>query len=567
MNQIIAVCQKQPEILLFLSLGIGYYIGKLKFKGFSLGATSSVLLVALVLGQVPGVEVPDLLKTVSFSLFTFCIGYSVGPQFFGALKKEGLNYIVIAMVIAVASLVTALVLGYLFKFSAGTTAGLFAGAMTTSAAVGTAEGAIAHMPGLSDAMKSAMETDVAVAFGITYIFGTVGGIVMFSLMPKLLGNNLKEDAKKLEKSLSGGGDDTDKVPELFSWSKQLSLRAYKVENAALTGKTVAEIEVLFPQRTVIESVQRSGQSLPMAQNLAVQIGDIVVAGSQFRKSMLAAPSLIGSEQDIEGVANVIGEVLDVCVLNKSLAGKSIAELSQMPESHGLFLRKITRQNNIVPILSKTKVAQCDILQLIGSKSDVERAAKLIGFPERQTDVTDMVIVGCGCVIGTLIGLIVVSIAGIPISLGVGGGVLVSGLLFGWLRTLRPTFGQIPSAGRWILQNLGLNLFIACVGVGAGNEALEAIKTNGLSVFFAGVILTILPVLIGYAFIKMTMKMNSVLVFGSLSGGRNLTAALLTLQEEAESSTPILGYAAPYAVANVVLTVCGSLIVNIMHRIL
>lgn len=566
LKEIFSVCQKQPEILLFLALGAGYYIGKFKYKGFSLGATSSVLIVALILGQIPGVEVPDLLKTVSFALFTFCIGYSVGPQFFGALKKQGLSYIVIALVVAVASLVTALALGVIFKFSPGTTAGLFAGALTTSAAIGTAEGAITHMPGLSDAAKAAMETDVAIAFGITYVFGTVGGILMFSFLPSLMGISLKKEAKKLEESLSGGEDDLDKSPELFSWSKQLSLRAYRVENNKISGSSVDSIENLFPFRTVIEVVQRSGQPLQLQPELIVQSGDILIVGSQSRQCMLAAPDLIGSEVDMDGMTDVIGEVMDVCVLNRNIIGKTIAELGKTKESHGLFLRKITRQNNTVPILSGTVIENCDILHLMGKKEDVERAVKMIGYPERQTDITDMIVVGGGCVFGTLIGLIVVSVAGIPISFGVGGGVLVSGLIFGWLRTLHPTFGQIPSASRWILQNLGLNLFIACVGLGAGSQALAALKTTGLSVFFAGVILTIVPVLVGLLFIKLTMKMNPVLVFGSLSGARNLTAALLTLQEEAESSTPVLGYAAPYAVANVVLTIWGSLIINIMHRI-
>jgi putative transport protein len=565
-NDILEICIKNPEILLFLSLGAGYYIGKLKFKGFSLGATASVLLVALVLGQIPGVQVPGLLKTVSFALFTFCIGYSVGPQFFGALKKQGLSYIWVALVVAVAALATALGLGKLFGFSPGTTAGLLAGALTTSAAIGTAEGAITHLPGLTGAARTALETDVAIAYGITYIFGTIGGILMFTLLPGIMGINLKKEAKKLEENYSGNSDDTDKSPDLFSWSGQLSLRAYQVENNEISGKSLGFIEGLFPQPVAVEAVQRNKEPLELQTDLAVQSGDILIIGSSSRKCMLATPALVGPEQDIAGLLEIVGEVMEVCVLNKEISGKTIAELGTKKEMHGIFLRKITRQSNIVPILPKTVIERCDILQLIGRKEDVERAVRLIGFAERSTDVTDMVVVGCGVVLGTLLGLLVVSIAGIPISLGVGGGVLVSGLIFGWLRTLHPTYGQIPSASRWVLQNIGLNLFIACVGLGAGSQALAALKTTGLSVFFAGVLLTIIPVLAGLIFGKFFMKLNPVFLLGSLAGSRNITAALLTLEEQAESSMPVLGYAAPYAVANVVLTIWGSLLVNIMHRL-
>lgn len=566
MNQIVTLCQNQPELLIFLSLAIGYYIGKLKFKGFSLGATASVLIVALALGQIPGVTVPGLLKTVSFSLFVFCIGYSVGPQFFGALKKEGLSYIWIALVVAVSALVTTLALGKLFLFNPGTTAGLLAGALTTSAAIGTAEGAVYHLPGLSAVAKNAMATDVAVAYGITYLFGTVGGILTFTFLPQLMRVDLKGEAKKLEARYSGVEGEVDQDPSLFSWSKQLGLRAYRVENPAVVGKRVPELEALFPERTAVEEVIRNEQSLPLQGDLVVQAGDILILASPSRKSLLMADHAIGPEQDVTRLTDVIGEVMEVCVLNREMVGKTIEELAGLEAARGIFLRRVTRQNHAVPVLPKTVIEHCDILQIIGRKEDVERAVKLIGFAERPTDVTDMVVVGGGVVLGTLIGLLVEHIGSIPISLGVGGGVLVSGVIFGWLRTFHPTYGQIPSASRWVLQNLGLNLFIACVGLGAGSQALAALKTTGLSVFCAGVILTLVPVLVGLLFAKIFLKMNPVFMLGALTGSRNITAALLTLEDEADSPLPTLGYAAPYAVANVVLAIWGPLLVNIMYRI-
>jgi len=337
-KQIIALCQSQPELLIFLSLGVGYYIGKLKFKSFSLGATASVLIVALVLGQIPGIVVPGLLKTVSFSLFVFCIGYSVGPQFFGALKKQGLSYIWIALVVAITALITTLALGKLFAFSPGTTAGLLAGALTTSAAIGTAEGAISHLPDLSATAKAAMETDVAIAYGITYIFGTVGGILTFTFLPRLMKINLKDEAKKLEASYSGGDGEVDQNPALFSWSKQLSLRAYRVDSPAIIGKTIAAVEALFPERTAVEALKRNEQKIEITPDLSLQSGDLLILGSPSRKSMLMAVQTIGPEQDIARMTDVIGEVMNICVLNKKVAGKTIEELAANEASRGLFLR-------------------------------------------------------------------------------------------------------------------------------------------------------------------------------------------------------------------------------------
>lgn len=562
MNSVVHFLTTNSELLIFLSLGIGYYIGALKFKGFSLGATAGTLIVALVLGQMP-CEMPGLLKTVSFSLFTFVIGYNVGPQFFGALKKEGVNYILIALVVAVVALLLTLGIGKLLHFDAGTTAGLLAGALTTSAAIGTAEGALAHASGLTDAARTTMESNVAVAYAITYMFGTVGGILMFNIMPRLMGFDLKDEAKKLERQLSGGTDDVSGTPGLFSWTSQLSLRAYAVTQPKAVGQTVQGLEGLFPQRVAIEAVRRNDQMVPVTPDLKLEANDVVLLGSSHRPAMLQAPETVGPEQDIAKMPQLVGETMDVLVQSHDLAGKTIGELAAIPESRGLFLSRIMRSGQPAPVLAGTKIEKGDILTLAGAKDDVERAVKKIGYAERRTAAADMVMIGIGITVGTLMGLAAVHVGGIPLTLGVGGGVLVSGLIFGWLRTLHPTFGRIPSGTRWFMQNLGLNLFIACVGLAAGSEAVHAIKTQGLTVFFAGMVLTIVPVLAGLFFAKAFLKLNPVLLMGALSGSRNLTAALMTLQEQAESPTPVLGYAAPYAIANVMLTIWGSLLISLM----
>jgi len=144
MMEVVRIARMSPELLVFLALAIGYFIGRLKIKGFGLGTTASVLIAGMTLGQI-GVEVPSLLKNISFALFAFCTGYQVGPQFFGSLKKEGLNYLWITLVVALSGLGVTLVMARLLHFDSGTAAGLFAGAMTQSAAIGTAQGAVAHL--------------------------------------------------------------------------------------------------------------------------------------------------------------------------------------------------------------------------------------------------------------------------------------------------------------------------------------------------------------------------------------------------------------------------------------
>jgi putative transport protein len=294
----------------------------------------------------------------------------------------------------------------------------------------------------------------------------------------------------------------------------------------------------------------------------IQAEDIVVLSGHC-KQFVRASEVIGHEVDINTVTEMVGEVMEICVLNRDVVGKTLGDLSRNKQAHGIFLRRITRQGREIPITRDTVVHKCDVLQVIGARGDIEGVIKLLGYPERPTAVTDLVMVGLGIALGTLVGLIVVHVGGLPITLGVGGGVLVAGLVFGWLRSIHPTFGQVPSGGQWLLTDLGLNLFIACVGLSAAVQAVQAFQTTGLTLFLAGIVLSLFPMIAALIFGRRVLKMNPVLLLGAVAGARVITAALNSLEEEAESTMPALGYAAPYAFGNVLLTIWGSVIVNVM----
>jgi putative transport protein len=558
-HDIVEICRSYPQIVVFLAIAIGYFVGKMKFRGFNIGSTAGVLIVALVLGQMT-IKVPPLLKAVSFALFIFCMGYKVGPQFFGALKKEGLNYIWLSLLVALSGLAIAILLGKVFGFDKGITAGLLAGSMTQSSVIGTAEGAIKHLS-ISAAEQTVLEGNVAVAYAITYIFGTAGLIFFFKMLPRLMKINLRNEARKLEEEMSGDSGEIDKKPELFSWYKQLNLRAYHVTNEKILGKTVSELEALFLGKVAVEKLKRADRVIDPTPDMVIQSGDVVAIVGD-RSEFLKADVEIGPEVDDRGVVGLIGEILSICVLNSEAVGKTLGEIST-EHGYGCFLRRITRQGHELPLTKNTVVHKCDVLQVAGAQKDVEKLVKHLGYPERPTVITDLVIVGLGCVLGTLLGLIVVPVMGIPLTLGVGGGVLVSGLVFGWLRSVHPTFGQIPSGAQWVFTDLGLNLFIACVGLTAGPKAIHALQTAGASLFLAGVILTLTPHIIGLIFGRLVLKMNPVLLLGALTGAGTNTATLNSLKEEADSSAPVLGYSVPFAFGNVLLTIWGTVLVNVM----
>lgn len=559
-HNIIEMMRANPEIVLFLALAIGYFAGKrLKIFGFTLGSTASILLAAIVVGQV-GVTIPPLVKNISFALFIFTVGYKVGPQFFGSLKKQGMNYLWLTVAVAVTSLAVTLAVGRLMHLDKGTAAGMFAGSMTTSAALGTGQGAVKQL-NISSDEKKRLDSNMAVGYAITYIFGTAGTIILVKMTPVLLRIDLKKAVRELEEKMGGSSND-EEGQSLFSWTSRLDMRSYRALNGAIIGKSVSQIEALFPLRVAIDRIKRGEQLIECAPETVISRDDIILALGP-TANLVHADELIGPEVDRSTVMDVTGEIMDVCVLNKAVAGKTLGELGKLKLAHGVYLRKATRQGQELPIMPGTVVHKCDILQITGAREDVEKAIAFLGYAERPTTVTDLVTVAVGCIVGTLIGLIVVPVYGIPITLGAGGGVLVAGLLCGWLRSIHPTFGQIPGGAQWIMGDLGLNLFVACVGITAGPQALEAVKTMGLSVFLGGVLVTTLPIIVIIFLGLKVFKMNPILLFGATTGAHNCTASLNAIIEASGSPLAVLGYAAPYAFSNVLLTVLGSLIVNLM----
>ncbi len=560
---ILQICRQNPSLLLFGALAAGYTLGKVKFKTFSLGSTTSVLIAAIALGAVIlGGTHFDLgvVKTVSFDLFIFAIGYKVGPDFIGGLKRGGLKYVAVAIFFCLASLIIAVVLAKAFGFNEGYGAGIIGGALTQSSVIGTADDALQHLKSGKATADMDLKSDIAVAYAVTYVFGTAGLIILLKMLTGIWRINLPAAAKKAEAEL--GATAEQESLEAFNWSNLVILRAYRVENKQVIAKTVKEVEALFPQKIAIDRLKKEARIIDdVSGELILEKGDIVVLAG-YRSRLLKAPEVIGPEIDDEVVRDIIGEILGICLTHKDLDGKTLKEIFTR-YNHGCFIRRVTRQGHELPFVPELKVHRGDIITVIGARKDVERLAKAIGYPEHRTQVTDLVAVGIGVILGTLLGLAAINIGGIPITLGVGGGVLVSGIFFGWLRSVRPTWGQIPTSAQWIFTDLGLNLFIACVGLSAGPQAIAALKQAGITIFIAGVCLTTLPHVLTWFFGLYVLKLNPVLLLGAMTGAGSCTAALNSVKDDAGSAVPVIGYTVPYAIGNVLLTVWGALIVNII----
>jgi putative transport protein len=559
MHVIAESLRQNPELAVFLTLALGFLVGRLKIGTFKLGNVVGTLLAGVVIGQI-GVKVDPVVKLVFFDLFLFATGYKVGPQFFRGLKKNALTQVSLTLVLCVTSLVTTVLAAKVFKYECGTAAGLMAGAFTESTVIGTAGETISRLP-ISEAEKKRLLDQIPVAYAVSYLVGT-GFVVWFlsGLAPKLLRVNLKEEAKKLEATLSG---DTEKREEgVQSAYREWDARAYELPEK-WAGKTVAAFEASFaPDRVFVERIERKKQKEKIffegEEGFTLASGDVIAVAAR-RPLHLSKKSELGRECEDRQLLDFPVTVADMVVTNKTIEGLTIRQLG---DSHGrgLALVKLVRGTEELPFSPSTTLDRGDILRIAGAPRDVERVGKVLGYVERPSSETDVVFVGLGIVLGGFVGLLSVTVGGLPLSLTASGGALIMGLVFGWLRSVRPTFGRIPEAALWVFDTVGLAVFIGIVGLSAGPSFVSGIKETGPSLLFVGLVVAVTPHIAALFFGRYVLKMNPVLLFGACAGAGTVTAALRGIQDEAGSKLPVLGYTVPYAIGNILLTAWGPVIV-------
>lgn len=564
MEWIINQLREHPELAIFLTLFAGFWIGRLKIGKFSLGTVTSVLLVGVLVGQL-NITVDGPMKAVFFLLFLFAVGYKVGPQFFRGLKKDGLPQVGFAVLMCIVSLVSAWALAKIMGYHVGEAAGLLAGSQTISAVIGVAEDTINGLS-ISDAQKATFINAIPVAYAVTYIFGTAGSAwILASLGPKFLGGleKVKADCKELESKMgSSEADEPGFAPAL----RPVAFRAYQITNEWFgKGKRVTDLEShLYEQgkRLFVERVRQGGIIKEVTPNLILKENDEVVLSGR-REFVIGEEDWIGPEVIDAQLLDFPAETLPVMITRKTFAGETINTIRAQKCMHGVSIRSIKRTGINVPVLAQTVVDAGDMLELTGMKREVELAAKQMGYVDRPTNQTDMIFVGLGILVGGLVGALTIHLGGIPISLSTSGGALIAGLLFGWLRSKHPTFGGIPEPSLWVLNNVGLNMFIAVVGIAAGPSFVTGFKEVGASLFIVGALATAIPLISGLLMGRYLFKFHPALTLGCTAGARTTTAALGAVQDAVESETPALGYTVTYAVGNTLLIIWGVFIVLMM----
>ena len=545
-----------PELAIFLTLAIGYWVGAIKIGSFSLGAVTGTLLAGVLIGQI-GIQLSPQLKSVFFIMFLFAVGFGVGPQFVRGVATDGLPQAVFAIVISCLCLGAVYTAAVISGYGPGLAAGLLAGTQTISASIGLASEAIGRLDLPPEQIQAQLDL-IPVAYAVTYLFGTIGtGWILAFLGPSLLRINLKEECARYEKEMSAGSPDEG----LQSAWNQYVVRAYRLTDPHLiAGKTVAEAEANAGDRLFLENLRRDGKIIPFTDQTVLQVGDIIAVSGR-NETLVQWSNRAEDIADKELLAIPI-ESIDVVVTSKKINNQTLIDVAKQSTARGVYVTRIRRGSMGVdiPVLAQTKLHRGDIVRISGSTKHVEAIIKEFGYADRPTSVTDMVLVGAGIVLGGLVGAIVIPINGIPFTLSTSGGALIAGIIIGWMRSFMPKIGTVPSATLWFMNSVGLNVFIAVVGITAGPTFIRGLQEVGVEIFFWGLFATGVPMLLAPLIGKYIFRFDPAINLGCCGGARTSTASAAMVADAAKSNVPMLGYTVPYAVSNTFLTLWGLVIV-------
>ena len=543
---------QNPILVFFLVLSLGYLIGNISVLGISLGPVGGVLIAGLLFGHF-GFTMYTGAQTFGFVLFIFCVGYQAGPNFIDVLLSDGLKYLTLALVVAATGFGLAVGLANLLGFAPGLSAGLMGGAMTTTPTLAAAQDAVqsglAKMP--DGFTSNQVLTNIGASYALTYLFGLVGLILIIRLMPRVLGLDLPAEAAKL-----ASGDDLDKGPDL----SEITRRTYRITKEKNLDRTVREVRLKAPKDFSIVAIRRQGIEIPIDHDTRFELHDEVLVIGRIG-FLLEHITDFGEEIADEEGLQVSMITAQVVVSKPEVIGVPLADI-RLEKYMGALLLDIRRQRTKLSFSGSLVLHRGDVITVYGPEFAIQPLADYVGHVEQDVIETDLFTFALGIAVGIGLGTLAVTIGGVTIQLGMAGGLLISGLLVGFLRSIWPVFGRVPAASRWVLMEFGLLLFMAGVGINSGGGVVDVIQSAGVKLIVAGILVTSIPVFVGYFFSRKVLKLSPVEALGGVTGSMTSGAALRVLTDAAKSNAPSLSYTGAYAFANVILTLAGTFIMMI-----
>ncbi len=547
-----------PYILLFFTVGMAVLVGKFSVKGYGLGMVAAAVVVGAALStwaSTYGVklQLDNFAKSLFYYLFMYGVGLRVGPAFFNSLKKDGITFTILAVICAFLGLGLVVFMSKLFDLPAGAAGGVLAGSQTMSAAIGTAEMAVEQGAFKIPAGSTAEQVSgmIALGYGVTYIWGTVGIILICKYLPRWWGVDARKAAKEYE--IAHGVKNVDDAA--LTGYRSGGLRAYRLENPATVGLSIAQFRKNHPQYRII-NVLRGEESLGASTDLVLATGDVIALGGNV-DALTSNLGLIGTEVDSPKALNVPLDQAEILVTEKAHEGSPLRSFVSEDFAGQLQVTRMERAGEPFPMGADTQLKRFDVLYVTGLKGAVNKLAGLLGRVARPSTSTDLLTLSVGMVLGLLIGKINVPVGDFSVGLGNAGGLLLSGIFVSSAVSRLRFFGSTPNAARNILEDLGLVTFIAIVGINAGATLLEQLTgAVALKIFIAGFVASTIPPFVTWAIGYHIFKINPAVLMGGVAGSRSHSGPAREAAKEIDSSVPWVGFPVGYAVSGVLYTVFG-----------
>ena len=547
-----------PFILLFLTVGLAVWLGRQNVAGYGLGMVASAIIVgsglsvwASVYGEKLALD--NFTKSLFYYLFMYGVGLRVGPSFVNSLGGDGIKFTGLAIVSCLCGLLIVVLGVQIMELPPGTAGGILAGSQTMSAAIGSAEqavtsGALTLPQGTSPEDVSAM---IALSYGITYLWGTVGIILITKYLPTWWGIDARAAARAYEKEHGVASGD---APALSGWTAG-SLRAYRLENPGWVGRTMADMLRENPEYRFVNIV-RDGAALGAREDLPLALGDIIALGGTLT-GLTDKMGLIGPEVADRAALDLPLDRAEILVTNRDTLKKTREEWRALPGANEVQVLSIERSGVPIPIGKNTTLQRLDVVTIVGLKSAVEKIGEAFGRVIRPSTGTDLLTLSLGMILGFLIGAIEFPAFGSKVGLGNAGGLLVAGVIVSSLTSRLRFFGNTPAAARNILEDLGLVVFVAIVGINAGNSLLAQLTGMlALKIFVLGFIACSLPPILVWVLGLYVFKFNPAVLMGGVAGARSHSGPCREAAVEIGSNVPWIGFPVAYAVSGVLLTVFG-----------
>ncbi len=544
---------KQDQILvIFMVISLGYLIGKIKILGIEFGNVTGVLVVGLLFGAMGFSGNPDM-ATFGFTLFIFCVGIQAGPSFFSAFAVDGARYFALSLIVAVIAVTMCLLFSNIFAMETGVAAGMLAGSLTsTPTLVGAQDAVTSGVASLPEGIDpDDVIKNISVAYSLTYLFGIAGLMFIVRFIPIIFKIDLIAEAKKIASvKASQNTINEDNLP---------MVRTYLIsQNSKLIGKTIRQIQDSTKQYFTVLGIRRDGKIMDAERDTMIEEGDVVSVIASVAQHSFAKTKGIDEVFDKE-LLNYRIRTKVITVTNSDYVERNVQDL-MLPAEHGCYVIGLKRAGIELPVDKKTILQKGDRLEVIGEENLIHDVSELLGRIEADLEKTDLLTMCAGVALGLMVGTIVMKFGSISIGLGSAGGLLLVGIMIGFLRSIHPTFGVFPRAARNIMMDLGIVLFMSSIGLNAGSKVLEALTSVGPLLVLCGASITIIPVMVAFLVGRYVMKMNDALLLGAITGAMTSTTSLNMVAEASKSQVPGLGYAGSYTFANVILTFAGTILV-------